>query len=46
MGPWPPCRDGTSLKVKGAADGGKETVLALALNGFPSAIDRMVALWK
>ncbi|WP_318012971.1 invasion associated locus B family protein [Mesorhizobium sp. BR-1-1-10] len=31
-------RDGKSLKVKVVADGGEETVLALSLNGFPSAV--------
>ncbi|TPK96484.1 hypothetical protein FJ938_27215 [Mesorhizobium sp. B2-4-14] len=39
-------REGKSLKVKVVADGGKETVLALSLNGFPGAVDRTVALLK
>ncbi|TPL54341.1 invasion associated locus B family protein [Mesorhizobium sp. B2-4-6] len=39
-------RDGKSLKVKVVADGGKETVLSLSLNGFPSAVDRTAALLK
>ncbi|MBZ9850375.1 invasion associated locus B family protein [Mesorhizobium sp. CA14] len=39
-------REGKSLKVKVIADGGKETVLALSLNGFPSAADRTVELLK
>ncbi|TPJ44369.1 invasion associated locus B family protein [Mesorhizobium sp. B2-5-13] len=39
-------RNGKSLKVKVVADGGKETNLALSLNGFPSAVDRTVALLK
>jgi len=34
---------GNSLKVKVAADGGKETTLALSLKGFPSALDRTTA---
>ncbi|WP_246676013.1 invasion associated locus B family protein [Mesorhizobium sp. B2-5-4] len=39
-------REGKSLNVKVVADGGKETNLALSLNGFPSAVDRTVALLK
>ncbi|TPI28420.1 hypothetical protein FJW07_30900 [Mesorhizobium sp. B3-1-9] len=39
-------RDGKSLKVKVVADGGKETNLALSLNGFPSAVDRTMALLR
>ncbi|WP_263493422.1 invasion associated locus B family protein [Mesorhizobium sp. ES1-6] len=39
-------RNGTSLKVKVVADGGKETNLALSLKGFPSALDRTAALLK
>ncbi|MBZ9823216.1 invasion associated locus B family protein [Mesorhizobium sp. CA4] len=39
-------REGKSLKVKVVADGGKETMLALSLNGFPSAVDRTTALLK
>ncbi|MBZ9673088.1 invasion associated locus B family protein [Mesorhizobium sp. ESP7-2] len=37
-------RNGTSLKVKVVADGGKETNLALSLKGFGSALDRTAAL--
>ncbi|MBZ9811081.1 MULTISPECIES: invasion associated locus B family protein [unclassified Mesorhizobium] len=37
-------RNGTSLKVKVVADGGKETNLALSLKGFPGALDRTAAL--
>jgi invasion protein IalB len=39
-------RKGNSLKIKVVADGGKETNLALSLNGFPSALDRTTALLK
>ncbi|MBZ9991210.1 invasion associated locus B family protein [Mesorhizobium sp. BH1-1-5] len=37
-------RSGKSLKIKVVADGGKETNLALSLNGFPGALDRTAAL--
>jgi invasion protein IalB len=40
----PLLRKGTSLKIKAIADGGKETQLAVSLKGFPSALDRTIAL--
>lgn len=37
-------RNGTALKVKVHADGGKETMLSISLQGFPAALDRTAAL--
>jgi invasion protein IalB len=39
-------RKGTQLKVKAAADGGKETSFTISLKGFPNAFDRTAALVK
>jgi invasion protein IalB len=37
-------RSGTALKIKAQADGGKETVLTVSLQGFPAALDRTAVL--
>ncbi|MFC7398204.1 invasion associated locus B family protein [Chelatococcus sp. GCM10030263] len=42
----PLLRKGSSLKIRTIADGGKETQLAVSLKGFPSALDRTIALSK
>jgi invasion protein IalB len=42
----PLLRKGTTLKIKAVADGGKDTQLAVSLKGFPSALDRTIALAK
>jgi invasion protein IalB len=42
----PLLRKGTSLKIKAVADGGRDTQLAVSLKGFPSALDRTIALGK
>jgi invasion protein IalB len=42
----PLLRKGTTLKIKAVADGGRDTQLAVSLKGFPSALDRTIALAK
>jgi invasion protein IalB len=37
-------RKGSSLKIKAAADGGREVTLAASLRGFGGALDRTKAL--
>lgn len=39
-------RKGNQLKVKTAADGGKEAAFTISLKGFPGAFDRTAALLK
>lgn len=37
-------RTGTVVKLRAAADGGKEALFSISLQGFPNALDRLVAL--